>query len=133
MDVLHTLVRTCLKNAGIPQKPLESPAEVTIYYNDRWDIDNHAILGKAIVDAMKGWVLTDDNRKHFVAVSHRFWDGDEILVRVKEMNVKGDIATLGDIDAVLNACGEGYVDHGDTIKRLLTQYRDALLEKEVDG
>lgn len=86
MDVLHTLVRTCMKNAHVPQKPLEYPAEVTIYYNDKWDIDNHAILGKAIVDAMKGWVLTDDNRKYFVAITHRFWSGDEILVRVKEVD-----------------------------------------------
>lgn len=84
MDVLHTLVRTCLKNACIPQRPIETPVEVTFWWNDKWDIDNHAILGKAIVDAMKGWVLKDDSRKYLVAVSHRFWDGDEILVDVEE-------------------------------------------------
>lgn len=84
MDILHTLVRARMRNAGIPQKPLEHPAEVTIYYNDRWDIDNHAILGKAIVDAMKGWVLQDDNRKYLVGVHHLFWDGDEIKVEVTE-------------------------------------------------
>lgn len=84
MDVLHTLVKARMRKAGIPQKPMERVAEVTIYYNDRWDIDNHAILGKGIVDAMKGWVLQDDNRKYLVAVHHRFWDGDKIKVEVTE-------------------------------------------------
>lgn len=84
MQTLHQLVHVRLAAEKIPKAPMAGAAEVTFYWNDRWDIDNHAILGKAFVDALKGWVLQDDNRKHLVAVHHRFWDGDDIKVEVTE-------------------------------------------------
>ena len=55
------------------------------YWNDNLDIDNHAALGKAFVDAMKGYLLPDDNPRWFRRVTHSFWRGDAIRVEVEEI------------------------------------------------
>lgn len=36
-----------------------------------------------ILDAMKKYILPDDNRKWVKGVHHEFWDGKEILVEVR--------------------------------------------------
>lgn len=41
------------------------------------------MLGKAFLDAMRGYILPDDNRKWVKRVSHEFWDGGGILVEVR--------------------------------------------------
>lgn len=81
-EELHTLAILCMKKAGIPCKRFKGPVEVNFYWNDGLDVDNHAALGKAIVDAMKGYLLPDDNREWFKKVSHEFWDGDCIRVEI---------------------------------------------------
>lgn len=84
MDELHLLAKTAMKQARIRKNYVESPVEISFFWDDRWDIDNHAILGKAIVDAMKGYILPDDNRRWVKKVSHEFWDGGEIAVEVSK-------------------------------------------------
>ena len=54
---------------------LDRPVKVRFYWDDGLDYDNHAVLGKAFLDAMKGYILPDDNRKWVKMVSHEFWDG----------------------------------------------------------
>lgn len=49
------------------------------------DIDNHAYMGKMIVDGLKGYLLTDDSRKYVRGVVHRFHDRDCVLVQVEEI------------------------------------------------
>lgn len=84
MDELHLLTKTAMKQARIRKKYVERPVEVRFFWDDRWDIDNHAVLGKAIVDAMKGYILPDDNRRWVQKVSHEFWEEGKILVEVRE-------------------------------------------------
>ena len=50
------------------------------------DIDNHAIMGKMIVDAMKGRVIEDDSRRWVKGVCHYFHDGDYISVEIREIS-----------------------------------------------
>lgn len=57
--------------------------EIWFRWNDGLDADNHAAIGKMIVDAMKGYILHNDNRKWVKGVHHEFWDGKEILVEVR--------------------------------------------------
>ena len=38
----------------------------------------------SVVDAIKGVLIADDDRKHFAGVRHLFWDGDSIRVEVEE-------------------------------------------------
>lgn len=82
---LHTLAVLCMKKAHIRRQMVRSSVEVRFYWNDGLDVDNHAALGKAFVDAMKGYLLPDDNRQWFHRVTHEFWDGDTIRVEVKEL------------------------------------------------
>lgn len=82
---IHTLAVLCMKKAHIRRQMVRSPVEVRFYWNDGLDVDNHAALGKAFVDAMKGYLLPDDNRQWFHRVTHEFWDGDTIRVEVKEL------------------------------------------------
>ena len=78
------LVQSAMNRAGVPRKLFEKPVSVTMYWNDGLDLDNHAYMGKMIVDAMRGRILQDDSRRYVRAVTHRFHDKDYILVEVTE-------------------------------------------------
>lgn len=87
-EELHQLAALSMKRAGIRKHPVKGPVEIRFYWDDGLDCDNHAAMGKAFVDAMKGYLLPDDNRKWVRKVSHEFWDGVEILVEIREMEEK---------------------------------------------
>lgn len=80
---LHAVTWAALKKAKVRKQFVESPVEVRFYWQDGLDIDNHAVIGKAVVDALKGWVLPDDSPRWVRKVSHEFWDGGEIRVEVE--------------------------------------------------
>lgn len=80
---LHSLAMLAMKRAHIRKQFVNGPVEVIFRWNDGLDADNHAAMGKAFVDAMKGYILPDDNRKWVRKVSHEFWDGETIQVEVK--------------------------------------------------
>lgn len=79
---IHDLTAVCMRKSGIHRYLLDHPVEVRFLWDDGLDADNHAALGKMILDAMKGYILPDDNRKWVKGVHHEFWDGKEILVEV---------------------------------------------------
>ena len=85
-EELHMIARAAMHRAGIKPWVISSPAQVRFYWADGLDIDNHAVLGKAIVDAMKGYLLADDGPKYVRKVSHEFWDGDCIRVEVEALH-----------------------------------------------
>lgn len=85
-EELHMIARAAMHRAGIKPGVISSPAQVRFYWADGLDIDNHAVLGKAIVDAMKGYLLADDGPKYVRKVSHEFWEGDCILVEVEALH-----------------------------------------------
>lgn len=82
-EELHTLCRLAMGKAGIHKGIIDRPVEIRFYWDDGLDVDNHAALGKAFVDAMKGCLLKDDSRKYFKKVSHEFWTGGCVRVEVK--------------------------------------------------
>lgn len=59
----HMMVRSCMNSQDVRREPFKRPVIITFRWNDRLDIDNHAIMGKMIVDAMKGRVIEDDSRR----------------------------------------------------------------------
>lgn len=85
-EELHMIARAAMHRAGIKPGVISSPAQVRFYWADGLDIDNHAVLGKAIVDAMKGYLLADDGPKYIRKVSHEFWEGDCIRVEVEALH-----------------------------------------------
>lgn len=81
----HMMVRSAMNSQKVRRKPFEKPVVITFYWNDRLDIDNHAVMGKMILDAMKGRIVNDDTRRWVKGVEHYFHDADNIKVVVSEL------------------------------------------------
>ena len=81
----HLLTRSAMNRQEIRVRPFEKPVEISFLWNDRLDIDNHAIMGKMIVDAMKGRLINDDSRRFVKGVYHGFHDEDYILIQIREV------------------------------------------------
>ena len=75
-----TLVRLCLRQQGVPVRLFEKPVSISFWHNTRMDVDNHAAIEKMTVDAIKGWLLRDDDRRHY-REKHSFFH-DENYMRV---------------------------------------------------
>ena len=85
-DYWHNMVKACMDRQGVRKRPFEKPVEILLFWNDRLDVDNHSIMGKMIVDAMKGRLLQNDSKKWVRSVTHTFHDrGDYIWVDVREV------------------------------------------------
>lgn len=84
-EELHELTAACMKKAGIKKSPLNNPVRITFWFNDGLDCSNHAVLIKAIEDAMKGWIIKDDRRKYVKSITASFHGGDFIRVFVEEI------------------------------------------------
>ncbi len=83
-DELHSMALAAMRKANIPKKLLDCPVKVKFYWDDGLDVDNHAVIGKCVVDAMKGYILHDDRRKWLRGVSHEMWGGGCIRVEILE-------------------------------------------------
>ena len=81
----HLLTRSAMNKQEVRLRPFEKPVEISFLWNDRLDIDNHAVMGKMIVDGMKGRLINDDNRRWVKCVCHYFHDEDYILVQIREV------------------------------------------------
>ena len=83
-EELHEITHAALRKAGIPRRLTSAPVSIRFLWDDLLDIDNHAVIGKAIVDALKGWILPDDNQRWVRRVTHEVWDGGSIKVEVTQ-------------------------------------------------
>ena len=77
---LETFVRLCLRQQGVPVRLFEKPVSISFWHNTRMDVDNHAAIEKMVVDALKGWLLRNDDRRHY-REKHSFFH-DENYMRV---------------------------------------------------
>lgn len=80
----HSLTQAALVRAGIPQRPAPKPVSIDFWRDDRLDLDNHAYMAKMIVDALKGWVIQDDNRRCVREIAHHWHDRGCILVEIRD-------------------------------------------------
>lgn len=83
-EELHDIALAAMRKAKIKREMVDGPVSVRFLWDDGLDCDNHAVLGKAFVDAMKGYILPDDNRRWVKKVQHEFWDGGSICVEVQD-------------------------------------------------
>lgn len=81
----HALVHNELRRQRIRSTPFEKRVEIAMFWNDNLDIDNHAYMGKMIVDALKGKIIQDDRKRYFKRLIHDEHKRDVILVRVREL------------------------------------------------
>ena len=79
-------MKQSLAEQDIRRKLIIRPVKITFFWDDRMDIDNHAFIAKCTVDALKGYLLQDDSRRYFRAVSHEFWDRGCIGVQIEEVS-----------------------------------------------
>lgn len=82
----HALTREALNRQRARKQPFQKPVTVTFWWNDRLDIDNHAAMGKMIVDALKGRLIEDDNRQCLKGVCHYWHDENYIKIVVEEVS-----------------------------------------------
>ncbi|PWL46847.1 MAG: hypothetical protein DBY45_01895 [Clostridiales bacterium] len=83
-DYWHWMVLNCLRQQRIKKEIFFKPVSITFYWDDGLDVDNHAYMGKLIVDALKGYLIENDSKKYVKEVVHRFHEGD-IVVEVVEV------------------------------------------------
>ena len=84
-EELHMIARSAMKRAGIRQKILEKPVKLTFLFDDGLDCSNHAVIVKAVEDAMKGWIIKDDSRKYVKSITMMFHEENCIRVIVEEI------------------------------------------------
>ena len=85
-EAWHWAVKQSLAEQDIRRKLIIRPVKITFFWDDRMDIDNHAFIAKCTVAALKGYLLQDDSRRYFRAVSHEFWDRGCIGVQIEEVS-----------------------------------------------
>lgn len=83
-DELHALTLAA-RNRPSAARVVRGPVSITFAWDDGLDIDNHAAIAKAVVDALKGYLLPDDDHRWYRQVIHRLWDGGCIRVEVQEL------------------------------------------------
>ena len=83
--MIHNLVYYSLLQQKIKKWIFKKPVAITILYNSSLDIDNHGYLAKMIVDALKGYLIQDDNRKYIKKLTQQFWDGKTVRVMDEEI------------------------------------------------
>lgn len=82
---IHQLTVAAMRRARVRKQPFKAPVRIVFSWRDGLDCTNHAALGKMIEDAMKGWVIQDDSPRWVREITHRFHDGEGILVEVEEI------------------------------------------------
>lgn len=84
-DFWHTLTRAAMSKAQVRRRPFEKPVVITFLWNDKLDLDNHSIMSKMIIDALKGRLINDDTRKWVRGIEHYWHDEDYIKVILQEI------------------------------------------------
>lgn len=84
-DDMHAVVAYALQAQGITRSLFERPVRITFWHDDNMDIDNHAVVEKLIVDALKGWLLENDGKRWYRERISKFHDMDCVRVRIEEI------------------------------------------------
>ena len=84
-EELHWLAQSAILKAGVQPNILENPVKLTFLFDDGLDCSNHAVIVKAVEDAMKGWIIKDDSRKYVKSITMMFHEKNCIHVIVEEI------------------------------------------------
>lgn len=81
----HDLTAVYLAKAKVRKEPFNNPVCVKFYWNDNLDLDNHAVMGKMILDALKGRLIHDDSRRWVKSIEHTWHDEGFIKITLSEV------------------------------------------------
>jgi hypothetical protein len=84
-DYWHQLTRAAMSKAQVRRRPFEKPVVITFLWNDKLDLDNHSIMSKMIIDALKGRLINDDTRRWVKGIAHYWSNEDYIKVIIQEI------------------------------------------------
>ena len=84
-DYWHQLTRAAMSKAQVRRRPFEKPVVISFLWNDKLDLDNHSIMSKMIIDALKGRLINDDTRKWVRGIEHYWHEDDCIKVILQEI------------------------------------------------
>ena len=74
-----------MRRAHVRRAVFQRPVSLTFLFDDGLDCSNHAVIIKAVEDAMKGWVIVDDNPRYVKSITTGFHDAGCIQVEVMEL------------------------------------------------
>lgn len=81
---IQGLTVASLMNAKIKRNTKCGRLEFTFYWDSPLDLDNHANIRKAVIDAIKKYFGTDDDAYCLGRIVEEFWPGREIKVEIRE-------------------------------------------------
>lgn len=81
-EELHELTHLAMVQWHVPRGVVDGAVELRFSFDDHLDCSNHAVIVKAVEDAMKGWVIRDDSRNFVKQITVRFHENDCIKVEV---------------------------------------------------
>lgn len=80
---VHTAVKLALMQ--YPYTMFKKPVKIKFYYNSRLDCDNHGYLNKLIIDALKGLVIQDDDKRYVKEITTCFQSKSKnIILEISE-------------------------------------------------
>lgn len=82
-DEWHWRVVSALKEAGIKKRMFEAPVRIAFAWPGKLDLDNTAYMRKMIIDALKGYLIEDDDRRYIIGLSDEIGTGKGIKVTVR--------------------------------------------------
>ena len=83
-EELHQITWLSMRKAKIRKETVNVPVKLTFLFDDGLDCSNHAVIVKAVEDAMKGWIIKDDSRKYVKSITVMFHQKNCLRVVVEE-------------------------------------------------
>lgn len=86
-EVMAHTVRA-IKRAKLEAVRFVEPVTIEINYNTGLDIDNHGLVSKAIIDALKTKkIIKDDSKRYVKSLIQNVYNGNgiEVVIRVSEV------------------------------------------------
>lgn len=81
----HELTWAAMAKAQCRKHPFEKPVVITFLWNDNLDLDNHSMMAKMIVDALKPRVIANDSRKYVQGIEHYWHEHPCIKIIIQEV------------------------------------------------
>ena len=85
VDMMHLIVTSALIKQRIPKKPYSKPVRISFWWTGKLDLDNYGFIRKTIIDALKGWVIVDDDGRYVRGLQEQYSTTPLITVRVEEL------------------------------------------------
>lgn len=79
-DAWHKAVQATI--LAYPGRFKSKCVSIAFMWNDKFDLDNHSIMRKMIVDSMKGLIIKDDSHCHVNNIQESFHNEDKNMVKV---------------------------------------------------